>query len=268
MSQNPALPILQIDQVTLAYHRGQRAALRDFSLSLAAGELVCLLGASGSGKSSALRVIAGLERPSQGQVTIGGQIMTMAGGKNPRFVPPHQRGVGVLFQDFALFPHLRVGDNIRFGIKGWRAAEREARLQSLLEQCEIAHLVDAWPQEISGGEQQRVALARAMAPSPSILLLDEPFSSLDSGLRLKLRLDTKRIFKENRQSVLMVTHDSVEAMLMADSIAVMEGGKIVQYGDTAHIYNAPGSPQIASLFADINQFKILCQNGKMSGGNP
>ena len=268
-------PLLQIDGVTLVYGRtafgkdnlakagGVRPALRNISLALAAGEIICLLGPSGCGKSSLLRVIAGLEMPQSGRVTLNGDCLSSGGGGAEIYLPPERRGVGLLFQDFMLFPHLRVRENIGFGLDIWGASARAARIQEMLQLCEIAHLADAWPHHLSGGEQQRVALARALAPQPNLLLLDEPFSSLDRQLRDKLRQDTKNMLQKLGQTVVMVTHDSEEALAMADRIVVMKEGEIVQQGRPQHIYQAPASLFIAELFGAVTILPTSWRDGKI-----
>lgn len=272
-------PLLQIDGVTLVYGKtafskdhvakageaqpALRPALQNISLELAVGEFVCLLGPSGCGKSSLLRVIAGLEMPQFGRVSLRGKSVSLAGAPKEHYVPPERRGVGLLSQDFLLFPHLRVRDNIGFGLESWDASARVARLQEMLQLCEIAHLADAWPHHLSGGEQQRVALARALAPKPMLLLLDEPFSSLDRQLRDKLRQDTKNMLQKLGQTVLMVTHDSEEALAMADRILVMQQGEIIQQGRPQHVYQAPASRFIAELFGAVTRVPTQWRDGKI-----
>ena len=208
---------------------------------------MCLLGPSGCGKSTTLRMIAGVERPDQGEIRIDGQPVFGAGA----MVPPEDRSVGLMFQDFALFPHLSVAQNVAFGLKGDRAAKR-ARVGELLERVNLAGYGDKHPHQLSGGEQQRVALARALAPRPKVMLMDEPFSGLDNRLRDGIRDATLEVLKGEGAAVLLVTHEPDEAMRMADEIALMRGGRIVQRGAPYNVYNAPVDKAAAAFFSDIN----------------
>jgi iron(III) transport system ATP-binding protein len=232
-----------------------RAVLLDVSLSLRAGEVTCLLGPSGCGKSTLLRVAAGVERQTRGRVLVNGRTVAEPG----RYLPPEQRDIGLIFQDFALFPHLRIEDNVAFGAKG-AAQERKARALGLLERVGLGEHLGRYPHQLSGGEQQRVALVRALAPRPPILLMDEPFSGLDNRLRDGIRDETLEILKEEGTSVLLVTHDPEEAMRMADEIALMRHGRIVQRGRPYSIYNAPVDREAAMFFSDINVIHGVVHN--------
>jgi iron(III) transport system ATP-binding protein len=235
-------------QVTgLTRRVGGRAIVSDVSLTVAAGQVTCLLGPSGCGKSTTLRMIAGVERPDAGEVRADGQILSGEGVE----VPPEVRGIGLMFQDFALFPHLSVAGNVAFGLTGSRA-EKRARVERLLDRVHLGRHIDAMPHELSGGEQQRVALARALAPGPRIMLMDEPFSGLDNRLRDGIRDETLAILKETGTAVLLVTHEPDEAMRMADEIALMRGGRIVQAGAPYNLYNAPADRAAAAFFSDLN----------------
>ncbi len=249
---------LALEGVSHAY--GALRAVKDLSLSLGEGEVVCLLGPSGCGKTTVLRLAAGLERLQRGQVRIAGRVVAggvVAGGE--RDLPPEDRGVGLVFQDFALFPHLSVAENVAFGLGQMSAGEERTRVLETLEQVGMAGDAEAYPHMLSGGQQQRVALARALAPRPKLMLLDEPFSGLDSRLRNQVRDDTLHILKESSASTLMVTHDPEEAMFMADRIALMRAGEIVQDGTPSDLYCRPVSSFVASFFGDINRLESFVE---------
>ena len=221
--------------------------MTDLTLTVAPGQVTCLLGPSGCGKSTTLRMIAGVERPDAGTIRIDGQVMS----DDRQFLPPERRGVGLMFQDFALFPHLNVAQNVAFGLSGDRAA-RMSRVAELLERINLSGFDTKFPHELSGGEQQRVALARALAPRPRVMLMDEPFSGLDNRLRDGIRDTTLEVLKEEGTAVLLVTHEPDEALRMADEIALMRDGRIVQRGSPYNIYNAPADKAAAAFFSDIN----------------
>ena len=238
-------PRLDVRNLTRRY--GGRTVLHGVSLSVAPGHVTCLLGPSGCGKSTTLRAIAGIEMQDAGEIWIDGSLMCDTVFR----VPPEGRGIGLMFQDFALFPHLTVAGNVGFGLGGGRA-EKEARVGELLERVHLPGYGAKYPHELSGGEQQRVALARALAPRPRVMLMDEPFSGLDNRLRDGIRDETLEILKEEGSAVLLVTHEPEEAMRMADEIALMRDGRIVQSGAPYNVYNAPADRQAAAFFSDIN----------------
>ena len=241
----------------ITHHFGATRVVDDVSLQVGPGELLCLLGPSGCGKTTTLRIAAGLEAPSAGTVMLNGQLVSGDGVH----LPPERRHVGFLFQDYALFPHLRVLGNVAFGIEALPTAERRARALEMLDQVGMADYARAWPHQLSGGQQQRVALARALAPKPGLMLLDEPFSGLDKRLRDQVRDETLHVLKRNRVSTLMVTHDPEEAMFMADRVAVMRQGRIVQLDRPEVLYNAPADPFVASFFGEVNVFEAAVEDG-------
>ncbi len=222
---------------------GSNRVLDGLSFSLRRGEIGCLLGASGCGKTTALRSIAGFVQPGRGRITIAGNEVTSGSWS----LAPEQRGVGVVFQDYALFPHLDIASNVAFGLRAMPAAERADRVARMLELVGLASVAARFPHELSGGQQQRVALARALAPSPSLLLLDEPFSSLDPDLRERLALDLREILKQQGITALLVTHDQNEAFALADSIGVMDQGKISQWGSAYRLYHRPDNRKVADF---------------------
>jgi len=224
-----------------------RAVVDDVSLSVMPGQVTCLLGPSGCGKSTTLRMIAGVEMQDSGEIFVDGKLICDTVFR----VPPERRGIGLMFQDFALFPHLSVADNVAFGLHG-RGGDTRARVVELLQRVDLLRLIDAFPHQLSGGEQQRVALARALAPRPRIMLMDEPFSGLDNRLRDDIRDQTLEILKDEDAAVLLVTHEPDEAMRMADEIALMRDGRIVQQGAPYNVYNAPHDRQALAFFSDIN----------------
>jgi iron(III) transport system ATP-binding protein len=235
-------------------------ALQGVTLDIAPGEVVCLLGPSGSGKTTLLRIASGIERPTGGRVLISGQ--EVAGPS--RFVPPERRGVGLMFQDFALFPHLTIRDNVAFGLKTMMAREEAARAAlAALDRVGLKRYANAYPHTLSGGEQQRVALARALLPRPAVMLMDEPFSGLDVQLREHLQEATLALLRETRATSLIVTHAPAEAIRMGDRIAVMHGGRIVQAGKAEELYRDPANLFVARLFSEINEIPVRVSGGAL-----
>ena len=234
---------LEVKHLTRRY--GDLPAVDDVSFSVAAGQVFCLLGPSGCGKSTTLRMIAGVEDVDDGEIFLRG---SMVSGDNVN-VLPENRGIGLMFQDFALFPHLTVGENIGFGVP---AQKRIKRVGELIDRVGLGGMAQRYPHELSGGEQQRVALARALAPGPGVMLMDEPFSSLDDRLRDEVRDATLELLKDSGAAVLLVTHEPAEAMRMGDEIGLMRNGRIVQQGSPYTIYNNPVDLKAAGFFSDIN----------------
>jgi iron(III) transport system ATP-binding protein len=239
------IPRLEVNNLTRRYDG--RVVVEDVSLRVMPGKVTCLLGPSGCGKSTTLRMIAGVEMQDSGEIHVDGNLICDTVFR----VPPERRHIGLMFQDFALFPHLSVAQNVGFGLSGDKAA-KAARVGELLDRVGLSQYHAAYPHELSGGEQQRVALARALAPRPRIMLMDEPFSGLDNRLRDGIRDDTLDILREEDTAVLLVTHEPEEAMRMADEIALMRDGRIVQQGAPYNVYNAPVDRSAMAFFSEIN----------------
>jgi iron(III) transport system ATP-binding protein len=235
----PAL--LRVDRVSHAY--GEHEVVRELSFSLARGTIGCLLGPSGCGKTTVLRCIAGFETARAGRIVLNGEVVSGDGIS----VPPERRRVGMVFQDYALFPHLRVADNIAFGLRGALRDTREARVHELAELAGLAPVLQKYPHELSGGQQQRVALARALAPRPELLLLDEPFSNLDVDLRERLSAEVREIIKASGATAVLVTHDQQEAFAMADEIGVLHEGRIQQWASAYDLYHRPVNRFVADF---------------------
>ncbi|MEN5084801.1 ABC transporter ATP-binding protein [Bosea sp. TWI1241] len=251
-----AIPVsLGFENVTQRF--GELTALDDVSLSVAPGETVALLGHSGCGKTTLLRLAAGVERPSAGRVLLEGRDVSAPG----RFVEPEDRGVGLVFQDYALFPHLSVLENVRFGLRGLGEAQAVTAAERAIARVGLAHLAGAYPHMLSGGEQQRVALARAVAPRPGVLLMDEPFSNLDRRLRDTVRDETMSLLQEIGATSIIVTHDPEDAMRVADRIVLMRQGRIVQAGTAEELYRRPASLFAARFFCDLEEIEGVVRNG-------
>jgi iron(III) transport system ATP-binding protein len=233
--------LLEVENLRHAY--GHHEVVADLSFSLARGAIGCLLGPSGCGKTTVLRCIAGFEAIRAGEIRLAGRTVSAAG----RMVPPEQRRIGMVFQDYALFPHLAVADNIAFGLHDTRREERAARVRELAELVGLSAALDKYPHEISGGQQQRVALARALAPRPELLLLDEPFSNLDIDLRERLSLEVREIIKASGATAVLVTHDQQEAFAMADDIGVLHRGRIQQWDSAYNLYHRPANRFVADF---------------------
>ena len=235
------MALIELDRVAHAY--GKHAVVTDLSFALEEGEIGCLLGASGCGKTTALRLIAGFERPDAGEVRIDGVVV----GSRERMVPPERRRIGMVFQEYALFPHLSVTDNIGFGLRKFDAATRQQRIKELLELVGLVGQGGKFPHELSGGQQQRVALARALAPAPRLLLLDEPFSNLDVELRERLSQEVRNVIKATGTTAILVTHDQHEAFAVADAVGIMHEGRIEQWASPYELYHQPATRYAADF---------------------
>jgi iron(III) transport system ATP-binding protein len=239
-----SIPALECRSLSKTY--GPVAAVNDFTLTVPRGGIAVLVGPSGCGKTTALRLIAGFETPNSGSITIGGRPVAISG----RQTPPEKRRVGMVFQEGALFPHATVEQNVGYGLP--RSDRREERIGEVLRLVGLANFRVRMPHELSGGEQQRVALARALAPSPDLLLLDEPFSSLDPGLRQQVRSDVQRILKDNGVTAIFVTHDQDEALLLGDTVVVMRDGNIEQAAAPEVIFHEPANRFVAEFMGTVD----------------
>jgi iron(III) transport system ATP-binding protein len=237
-------PVLELEEATKRY--GGVTALDGVSISAQRGELLAVVGPSGCGKTTLLQVIAGLTDVDAGSVTVGGRVVAGAGA----WVPPEHRRVGIVFQEHALFPHLTVTDNVAFGVR--RSTDRRARCAEALDLVDLGHLATRYPHELSGGEQQRVALARALAPRPAVVLLDEPFSSLDANLRVRLRQQTAEVLRASDTTAVFVTHDRQEALSIGDRVAVLHGGALEQVDRPQTVFHAPRTRFVATFIGEAD----------------
>jgi len=233
---------LQLHRVTRRY--GKTVAVNNISLEVAQGEILVIVGPSGCGKTTLLRLVAGLDVQDEGSIRIQNRVVSGDGV----FVPPEKRRVGLVFQDHALFPHMTIARNVAFGLHRLHKAEIKQRVYEMLDMVQLAHMANRYPHELSGGERQRVALARALAPKPDILLLDEPFSSLDAGLRMAMREHIQRLLKGINVTTFFVTHDQEEALLLGDRVAVMNRGQIEQVGTPEQVFHQPATYFVAEFF--------------------
>jgi len=251
---------IQIESVNKTF--GSQAVLRDVSLDVHDGEFIALLGPSGCGKTTLLRIVAGLEQQTSGRVLIGGRDVSN--------LPPRSRGLAMVFQNYAVFPHLRVRDNIAFGLTmaGADKARIDRQVARAAALMHIETLLDRYPSQLSGGQRQRVAVARALAVEPAVLLMDEPLSNLDALLRLEMRAELKSVLAEARTTTVYVTHDQTEAMGLADRIAVMQEGRIVQIGPPIEIYRHPTSRFVGGFIGDppMNFLRLPVRDGLVQLG--
>ena len=253
-------PVLSLSGVTKDF--GPETAVDGVSLDVRPGELLTFLGPSGCGKTTTLRTIAGLEEPTDGTITIGDEIVSGDGA----FVPAERRDVGIVFQNFALFPHLTVRENIAFGLSDVDSDDRAARVDELLELVEMTDHGEKTPDQLSGGQKQRVALARSLAPEPEVLLLDEPFSNLDVRLRVEMREEVRQILKEAGVTAVSVTHDQEEALSISDRVAVMNDGQIEQIGRPESVFERPESKFVASFLGRASFLQGELRDGKVETG--
>jgi iron(III) transport system ATP-binding protein len=249
---------LTFENIVQAY--GSQRALDGVSLTIEPGEIVCLLGHSGCGKTTLLRIAAGVEAPTSGRVLMDG--LEASGPKT--FLEPEKRGIGLMFQDYALFPHMTILQNIMFGLKDLSASEAGVAARRALSRVGLEHYANEYPHTLSGGEQQRVALARSIAPRPGVLLMDEPFSNLDRRMRDAIRDETVAILRETGATTIVVTHDPEEAMRIADRIVLMRAGRIIQQGEAEEIYRRPSNLFAARFFCDFNELEGVVRNGQVS----
>jgi len=265
------IAVLAISDLTVRYQPGT-AVVDRLTLSLARGDIGCVVGSSGCGKTTLLRAIAGFIGVESGSIDIDG--VCVAG---PRFsVAPERRGIGLVFQDYALFPHLRVAENIAFGLRGAGADARRERVAAMLDLVGLASQANRYPHELSGGQQQRVALARALAPAPKLLLMDEPFSNLDVELRARLGAEVRQILKASGTTAVLVTHDQQEAFAIADRIGVMNHGRLEQWDRPYDIYHRPATRYVADFIGEgvflpakvVNSQRVQIELGMLTGHIP
>lgn len=252
------MSILRLRDVEHAY--GTSACIRGVHLTVESGEIVCLVGPSGCGKTTLLRLAAGLERLDRGTIELAEK---MVAGPQLHH-PPEARDVGLVFQDYALFPHLDVAANVAFGLSRIAAIARADRVAEVLELVDLSSFGNRFPHSLSGGEQQRVALARALAPRPKVLLLDEPFSGLDAAARHRVREETRRILRSSGTATLLVTHDGEEAMQLGDRIALMRAGQVVQDGTAEELYFHPADAFVASFFGEVNRIRAVAVDNQVA----
>jgi iron(III) transport system ATP-binding protein len=256
-------PMVRMTGVSRGY--GPVKAVRNLDLTLERGGIMALLGPSGCGKTTTLRLLAGFERPEAGEIEIGGRTVAAPNAN----IPPEKRGVGMVFQDYALFPHLTVKANVAYGLKNGK--RRSGRVEEVLALAHLEDLGDRMPHELSGGQQQRVALARALAPNPDIVLLDEPFSNLDASLRARVRAETRDILTDAGATAIFVTHDQEEALSLADEVAVMLDGTVVQSAPPEDLYHRPATREVAEFVGEANfvpgtadeSGRFVCELGDM-----
>ncbi len=261
---------LELIRISVAYDGN--CVVNGVNFSLDKGSIGCLLGPSGCGKTTVLRAIAGFEHLQQGKIELNGSTVS----SEQHMTVPEQRRVGMVFQDFALFPHLTVANNVSFGLRNYANSHKQQRIRELLDLVGLADSAEQHPHQLSGGQQQRVALARAMAPRPDVLLLDEPFSSLDPDLRAQLATEVRTLLKQDGVTAILVTHDQTEAFAMADEIGVMHQGKLHQWGKGYNLYHKPATTFVADFIGRgillpaeiISQNKIQTPIGQLSGSLP
>ena len=246
--------MLTIDSLSKSFDKGKNYAIEEVTFNLKVGHVCAIVGESGSGKTTLVRLIAGLERPDHGSISVGGKVIASLN----KFVQPEKRKIGLVFQEYALFPHLSILDNILYGIS--KVKNKKQRAQEMLDLVGLDNMGKRYPHQLSGGQQQRVALARALAPEPSLLILDEPFSNLDTMLRTQLRNEVFDIIKKTEVTVLFVTHDTQDALSVADEILILQNGKVIQKDVASNLYVKPSTLYVASLFGSTVHINKNLQN--------
>ncbi|TCK16429.1 ABC transporter ATP-binding protein [Marinobacterium mangrovicola] len=262
--------LLSVEKLQCAYEG--TPVLRSVSFSIEEGEIACLLGPSGCGKTTVLRAIAGFIEPEAGAIRINGEVIS----DEKSTLPPEKRGMGMVFQDYALFPHLTIAENIAFGLKGKSRSEKQKAVEEVLNLVELPDLGKRYPHELSGGQQQRVALARALAPKPRLLLMDEPFSNLDTDLRRQLSAEMRRILKKQQIASIMVTHDQQEAFTISDRLGVLSKGEVQQWGTPEELFYQPATPEVASFVGKgvmvsgkaLAPDRLSCELGELEFAEP
>ncbi len=256
---SPRPMVIRLDRVSKHYGGDGTPAVEEISFSVEQGEILVLLGPSGCGKTTTLRLIAGFEAPDGGRIEIGGRTVA----HSTIFLPPEQRGVGMVFQDYALFPHLTVQENVAFGLHHVSAEQQQRRITEALELVGLSTLQGRYPYELSGGQQQRVALARALAPGPQVVLLDEPFSNLDADMRAQIREDVSAILRQAGTTAIFVTHDQEEAFVIADRVGVLNHGRLEQLDHSEAIYHTPATRFIAGFVGSADFVPGLVQGERI-----
>ncbi len=259
-SSSPRPTVIRIEQVSKRYGGGSVMAVEEVSFAVEKGEILALLGPSGCGKTTTLRLIAGFEAPDSGRIEIGGRMVA----HDTVFLPPEQRGVGMVFQSYALFPHLTVLENVAFGLRQWSGEQQRDRIAEALDLVGLSKLEGRYPHELSGGQQQRVALARALAPSPQVVLLDEPFSNLDADMRAQMREDVRSILRQAGTTAIFVTHDQEEAFVIADQVGVLNHGHLEQLDHPEAIYHTPASRFVARFVGSADFIPGLVQGDRIT----
>lgn len=242
------MTFIQIKSLTKHFSNSLQPAVDQFNLDIEKGQIVTLLGPSGCGKTTTLRMIAGFEQPSAGEIVIGDQTVVSSN----QVIPPERRGIGMVFQDYALFPHLTIEKNIQFGLSKWKSKDKKVRAQEVLDLVGLGEFASRYPHELSGGQQQRVALARALAPRPHVVLMDEPFSNLDAGLRERMRYEVTNILRKTNTTAIIVTHDQKDAFAVSDRVVVMNEGVIQQIDSPKMMYRCPKNCFVAKFVGKTN----------------
>lgn len=251
--------VLEIRGLSKRYRGNADPALASVSLRQESAELLALVGESGSGKTTLLRLLAGLEIPDRGRILLNGKVIF----DEKTMVPPEQRGIGLIFQDYALFPHFTVSENIGFGLRGQSGAARQKRIEEMLDLVQLPGYQQRYPHQLSGGEKQRIAIARALAPAPGLLLMDEPFSNLDESLKAGVRAEVQAILRQTGTAAILVTHDSEDALAVADKIAVLRAGHLQQFGNSHELYHHPQNLYVANFFGPLNLLPaVLSEDGR------